>query len=152
MQPASLSLCVLYLTVSACVPPVPQPSADAAPRAVPRVSSASQAPAPAPGAVTRTTVHEAARTVTHILRLAAGAEISEHHHPFFDETFIVQQGRLQLRLNGQPYDLEAGSVLVIPAATVVGGRNTGAEEAVAVVVFSNIGRAGPLTVPGHPRH
>lgn len=152
MQRAAASICVLYLSVSACVPQVPQPTAEPAPLAVPRVSSTSQASAPAPGTVTRTTVHESPRTVTHILRLAAGAEISEHHHPFFDETFIVQQGSLQVRLNGQPYELVAGSVLVIPAGTVIGGRNSGAGEAVAVVVFSNIGRAGSLTVPGHPAH
>jgi quercetin dioxygenase-like cupin family protein len=102
--------------------------------------------------MTRATLHESARTVTHVLRLAPGAEIPVHHHPFFDETFIVERGSLLIELNGQPHALGAGDVAVIPARTVIAGRNTGTEEARVVVVFSNTGQLGPLTVPGHPQH
>jgi quercetin dioxygenase-like cupin family protein len=97
-------------------------------------------------------VHESERTVTQVLRLAPGAEIAEHHHPFFDESFIVERGNLRIRLNDQVYELSAGAVVFIPAGTVISGQNTGGEEARVVVVFSNIGHPGPLTVPGHPQH
>ncbi|MBA2671489.1 MAG: cupin domain-containing protein [Gemmatimonadetes bacterium] len=117
-----------------------------------RLSNTADAAVPAPGTLTRSTVHESERTVTQVLRLASGAEIAEHHHPFFDESFIVERGRLRIRLNDQVHELSAGAVVFIPAGTVITGRNTGAEEARVVAVFSNIGQSGPLTVPGHPQH
>lgn len=123
-----------------------------APAATVRLGNTADAAAPASGALTRTTVHESERTVTQVLRLAPGAEIAEHHHPFFDESFIVERGSISIRLDGQAYELGAGAVVFIPAGTVIAGSNTGAQEARVVAVFSNIGRPGPLTVPGHPEH
>ncbi len=152
MRHASASICALCLLLAACGRPLPEPAVENASAAVPRLSNTGQVPAPAPGALTRTTVHESARTVTQILRLAPGAEIAEHHHPFFDESLIVERGRVQVQLNGQTHELVAADVVVIPTGTVIAGRNSGTEEARAVVVFSNIGRVGPLTVPGHPQH
>src|SRR5687767_2308265 len=89
------------------------------------VSHTTQAPAPAAGAVTRTTIYETPRSVIQILRLSAGAEIAEHHHPFYDENFIVEQGTVTAVLNGTTHVLQAGAVVVIPAGTVIRGRNTG---------------------------
>ena len=117
-----------------------------------RVMSASLGTAPTAGAVTRTTVYESPRTVTQVLRLAPGARIAEHHHPSYDETFLVQQGRLTLSLNGKSYDLGAGDFVVMPAGTVISGSNPGDQEARVVVAFSNTGSSGPLSVPGSPHH
>ena len=117
-----------------------------------RVLSSSLGAAPAAGAVTRTTVYENPRTVTQVLRLAPGARIAEHHHPSYDETFLVQQGRLTLSLNGKSYDLGAGDFVVMPAGTVIAGTNAGDGEARVVVAFSNTGSSGPLSVPGAPHH
>lgn len=107
---------------------------------------------PAAGAVTRTTVYETPRTVTQVLRLAPGARIAEHHHPSYDETFLVQQGRLTLVLDGKALELSAGEFVVMPAGTVIAGTNPGDQEARVVVAFSNTGSPGPLTVPGSPHH
>ena len=114
--------------------------------------SSSLGTAPAAGAVTRTTVYESPRTVTQVLRLAPGARIAEHHHPSYDETFLVQQGRLTLSLNGKSYDLGAGDFVVMPAGTVISGSNAGDQEARVVVAFSNTGSSGPLSVAGSPHH
>jgi quercetin dioxygenase-like cupin family protein len=140
------------LAFAACVPSPPPSASVPVPAASVRLGNTADVAMPAPETLTRTTVHESERTVTQILRLAPGAEIAEHHHPFFDESFIVERGSLRIRLNDQVHELSAGAVVFIPAGTVIAGRNTGADEARVVVVFSNIGRPGPLTVPGHPQH
>jgi quercetin dioxygenase-like cupin family protein len=139
------------LACAACAPSPPSASLPV-PAAPVRLSNTADAAVPPPGTLTRTTVHESERTVTQVLRLAPGAEIAEHHHPFFDESFIVERGNLRVRLNDQVHELSAGAVVFIPAGTVIAGQNTGSEEARVVVVFSNIGRPGPLTIPGHPQH
>jgi quercetin dioxygenase-like cupin family protein len=117
-----------------------------------RVMSSSLGVAPAASAVTRTTVYESPRTVTQVLRLAPGAHIAEHHHPSYDETFMVQQGHLTLTLNGRNYDLNAGEFVVMPAGTDISGVNAGDQEARVVVAFSNNGTIGPLSVAGPPHH
>jgi quercetin dioxygenase-like cupin family protein len=137
---------------TACAPAHRPSAALPAAAATVRLSNTADAETPAPGALTRTTVYESARTVTQVLRLAPGAEIAEHHHPFFDESFIVERGRLRVRLNDLVHELGPGAVVFIPAGTVIAGQNVGTEEARVVVVFSNTGRPGPLTVPGHPQH
>lgn len=151
MIPVPAASLIAVLACAACAsaasPPLPLEAVAAV-----RLSNTADAAAPAPGTLTRTTVHEGPRTVVQVLRLAPGAEIAEHHHPFFDESFIVERGNLSIRLTSQRHELGAGAVVFIPAGTVITGRNTGAQEARVVVVFSNIGRPGPLTVPGHPQH
>ena len=126
-------------------------SSEPAPLPAPvRVSNSGQASAPQAGSMTRTTIHESSRTVVQVLRLAPNAEIAEHHHPFYDENMIVEQGSVSAVLNGKTYELHAGDVAVIPAGTAIRGRNTGSQEARVVVVFSNIGKTGPLSVAGTP--
>jgi quercetin dioxygenase-like cupin family protein len=143
---------VVMCSIGACTavqPPGPAPSPT---RAEIRVMSSSLGEVPAAGAVTRTTVYETARAVTQVLRLAPGARIAEHHHPSYDETFMVHQGRLTLVLNGKTLELSAGEFVVMPAGTVIAGINAGTQEVHAVVAFSNNGSPGPLTVPGSPHH
>lgn len=144
------ALLAVAVSAAACAPPSPVPVP--APPVEPRVSNVLQTPAPAAGQMTRTTLHETERTTTQVLRLAPAAVIAEHHHPFFDESFVVERGSVTVRLNGRVHQLRAGDVAVIPAGTVISGANQGTEEARVVVVFSNTGRPGPLTVPGHPQH
>jgi len=131
----------------ACAHSSPEPAT--APSPV-RVSNSGQAPAPKSGTMTRTTVHESTRTVVQVLRLAPNAEIAEHHHPVFDENMVIEQGVVTAVLNGTTYELHAGDIVVIPAGTVIRGRNTGDQEARVVVVFSSTGRKGPLSVAGRP--
>lgn len=88
--------------------------------------------------------------VTRIMRIAPGAELGEHHHPFFDESFIVHSGEITVSLNGEPRELRRGDVAFIPAGTVIRGLNAGTEEAVVVVVWATVGIPGPLSVPGRP--
>lgn len=146
-----ISAVVVFSMLAACAP-VPRPPAPPPPPAEIRVANTSLGAEPAAGAVTRTTVYESPRTVTQVLRLASTARIAEHHHPFFDETFLIQQGRVTLVLNGKSYDLRAGDFVVIPAGTVISGRNAEEREARVVVAFSNTGSTGPLSVAGSPSH
>ncbi len=60
--------------------------------------------------MTRTTIHESARTVVQVLRLAPNAEIAEHHHPFFDENMILEQGSVSAVLNGKTYELHPSAI------------------------------------------
>lgn len=143
---------VVVLSMPAACAPAPKPPAPLTAPAEIRVANTSVGAEPGAGAVTRTTVYESPRTVTQVLRLAPGARIAEHHHPFFDETFLVQQGRMTLVLDGKSYDLRAGDFVVMPAGTVITGQNSMDQEARAVVAFSNTGRAGPLSVAGSPSH
>jgi quercetin dioxygenase-like cupin family protein len=138
-------------SIGACAT-VPQPPATSLTRQEIRVMSSSLGEMPAAGAVTRTTVYESPRTVTQVLRIAPGARIAEHHHPSYDETFLVQQGRLMLVLDGKSHELGAGDFVVMPAGTVIAGTNNGDQEARVVVAFSNNGSPGPLSVPGSPHH
>ena len=145
----SAGVFVSMLAACASTPNLPAPAS--APAGI-RVSNTSAGAEPGVGSLTRTTVYESPRTVTQVLRLAPAAHIAEHHHPVFDETFLVQQGQVTLVLNGKSYDLRAGDFVVIPAGTVITGRNAGEEEARVVVAFSSTGSAGPLSVAGSPIH
>lgn len=135
----------------ACATAIPSPTPAATP-AVIRLGNTSSAPAPGLGAMTRTTVYESPRTITQVLRLAANAAIPEHHHPYYDETFTVVQGRIALTLNGTPYTVSAGEFIVMPAGTVISGRNIDAGESRVVVAFSSTGVPGPLSVAGGQGH
>ena len=139
------------IALGSCASAQQPPPAPHAPSEI-RVMSSSSGAVPGTGAVTRTTVYESPRTVTQVLRIAPGARIAEHHHPSYDETFLVQQGRLTLILNGKSYDVGPGEFVVMPAGTVIAGMNAGGDEARVVVAFSNNGSRGPLSVPGSPHH
>ena len=116
----------------------------------PRVVSTASVKRPEGGTLTQETVHESERMVSRIMRLAPAATIAEHHHPTFEEIFAVQSGTVQVSLDGRVHQLRAGDVAYIPAGTVISGGNGGRDEAVVIVTWSNIGRSGPLTVPGRP--
>jgi len=139
---------ILFLVV-ACSHGSSEPAAPPMPV---RVSNTGQASAPQVGAMTRTTLSETPHSVVQVLRISPDGEIAEHYHPFYDENFVVEQGSLRAVLNGTSYELHAGDVVVIPAGSVIRGRNTGNQEARIVVVFSNVGKPGPLSVSGSPRH
>ena len=118
----------------------------------PKVVSVAAVRPPAAGALSSDDVYASDRMTTRIMRLAPGASIAEHHHPSHNEAFIVHAGALTVRLDDRVHEVRAGDVIQIPAGTVISGSNTGAQEAVVVVVFANAGRPGPLTVPGRPAH
>ena len=140
----------LVFAATACSRGVSLPSPD--PVSAPIVGKTLSAPVPAAGAVTRTTMYEGKRTVTQVLRLGRNAAVALHHHPVFDETFVVTQGRVALTLNGATHEIGAGEFVVMPAGTVITGRNAGTGEAIGVVTFSSTGKAGALSVPGAPTH
>ena len=142
------SLVVPILLSAACTQAVGSNTATSTSPATIVVGRTLAAPAPASGGVTRTTTYESSRTVAQILRLAPNSRIAEHHHPYYDESFVVTQGRVALTLNGAPYEIGAGEFIVMPAGTVISGRNAGDGEAVVVVTFSSTGTTGPLSVSG----
>lgn len=145
----------LSLVFAACAVSPIQPAGTPVPATSPMeitVGKTTSVPAPAAVAVTRTTVYQSARTVAQVLRLAPGSSIALHHHPFYDESFVVTQGEITLDLNGKTYRLGAGEFVVMPAGTVITGKNSGSVEAAAVVTFSSTGTSGPLSVPGSPSH
>lgn len=106
--------------------------------------------APAQGTAGVVSLHESETMVTRILRLAPGATIEEHHHPFYDETFFVHAGRVSLVLNDEEQLLSSGDVVYMPSGTIISGEAAGPEEAVLVVVWANVGEKGPLFVYGRP--
>lgn len=125
-------------------PPVTQPDV--------RIFTVGSAPVPAANQLTRTSVYESSNVVSQVLRLAPGAEIATHHHPVHDETFVIHAGSIDVTLNGEARHLGAGTVVHIPANTVIAGRNSGTVETVLVVVFATTGKPGQLTVAGPPHH
>ena len=88
--------------------------------------------------------------VARVLRLAPGAVIGEHYHPYFEEAFFVYSGAATMLLNDREYVIRSGDVAYIPAGTIISGGNEGVEEAVVVVVWANLGERGPLFVYGRP--
>jgi quercetin dioxygenase-like cupin family protein len=55
-----------------------------------------------------------------------------HHHPSQDERFLVTEGCLRFRLDGEARRVDAGDELVIPAGVVHQARNDADVPAVAV--------------------
>ena len=95
-------------------------------------------------------LHESDHMVTRVMRLAPGATIKEHYHPFFDETFFVHAGSLKMVLDDKEHELRSGDTVIMPAGTIIAGTKTGSEEAVIVIVWANIGKKGSLFVHGRP--
>jgi quercetin dioxygenase-like cupin family protein len=150
-----LAVPALFLVLTACAVSPITPSGTPVPVTAPMpitVGKTSAVPAPGSGAVTRTTVYQTNRTVAQVLRLAPGSVIALHHHPFYDESFVVTQGAITLNLNGSDYLVNSGEFIVMPAGTIITGHNSGSIEAAAVVTFSSTGVAGALSVPGASSH
>ena len=97
-------------------------------------------------------LHESDHMVTRVMRVAPGASIKEHHHPFFDETFFVHAGTIKMMLDDKEHALRPGDTVIMPAGTIISGTITGDEEAVLVIVWANVGKKGPLMVHGRPEH
>ena len=108
-------------------------------------------PEPKENELTSSVLWKTENMVSHGIRLSPGAKIDEHHHPVFDESLIVFSGRLSLWLDGQKSELVSGQIVYIPASTVIYGVNESDEETVLIPTWANIGREGPLVVPGKPR-
>ena len=119
------------------------------PRGV-RVFNTKSVKEPEKAAAEMVNLYESDHMVTRVLRLALGATIKEHHHPFFDETFFVHAGSLKMVLDDKEHELRSGDTVIMPAGTIIAGTNTGSEEAVVVIVWANIGKKGPLFVHGRP--
>lgn len=71
--------------------------------------------------------------------MSPGDEIPRHKHLGQDEIVFLQTGTLHARLGGQERDLHAGGMAFIPAYTWVSFKNTSAEPASIVFVFSEPG-------------
>lgn len=150
-------MCRIASVVSVALLPVvlggmQEPSAhkaDSAPRGV-SVFNAGSVKEPQKGAAELVDLHESEHMVTRVMRLAPGANIKEHYHPNFDETFFVHAGALKLKLDDEGHELRAGDTVIMPAGTIISGSNTGSEEAIVVIVWANIGKKGPLFVHGRP--
>lgn len=65
--------------------------------------------------------------------------IPRHKHLGQDEIVFLQTGTLHARLGGQERDLHAGGMAFIPAYTWVSFKNTSAEPASIVFIFSEPG-------------
>lgn len=111
------------------------------------VVNAAEVPRPEAGMISQRDPLVARHTATRIMRIAPGAPLPQHHHAGYDETFIVHEGVLTLRLDGVVHRVRRGDVLLIPAGTTIDGEN-GPEESVVVVVWANTGSGTALTTPG----
>ena len=65
-----------------------------------------------------------------------GDEIPRHKHLGQDEIVFLQTGSLHARLGGRERDLHAGGMAFVPAYTWVSFKNTSAEPASIVFIFS----------------
>lgn len=54
---------------------------------------------PEKGTISSIDVRKSDHLVSRVIRLAPGATIKEHYHPFFDEVFFVHSGALTMMLN-----------------------------------------------------
>ena len=68
--------------------------------------------------------------------MSPGDEIPTHKHLGQDEIVFIQSGTLHARLGDQERDLHTGGMAFIPAYTWVSFKNTSAEPASIVFVFS----------------
>lgn len=125
-------------------------SAAQAESAAPRVLNVMELRVPAEGDISVASLREGDRMVARVLRLAPGAVIREHYHPYFEEAFFVYSGAATMLLNDREYVIRSGDVVYIPAGTIISGGNEGVEEAIVVVVWANLGERGPLFVYGRP--
>lgn len=71
-----------------------------------------------------------------ILRLAPGAAVAEHYHPYSEEYLLVSSGELTVDLNSEPRTVGCGEGLFIPREIRHRLRNMAAEEAVATFFLS----------------
>jgi quercetin dioxygenase-like cupin family protein len=145
----SLALCGCSVADSGIAAVAPHP-ASARAAAEPQIVRIGDVASPESGRVTDKTFVNGANMVARLMRLAPGATIAEHHHPHFEETFVVQRGEVELMLNNVSHRVGAGEVVYMPAGTAIAGRNSGAAEAVVVVTWARNGEPGPLTVSGAP--
>lgn len=65
---------------------------------------------------------------------------TEHVHPFQAERFVVQSGRITLRIAGQEQQLTTGAEVTVPPAMPHIWWNSGAEDLRVVLEFRPAGR------------
>lgn len=68
------------------------------------------------------------------LALAAGEEVPAHRHPEREIVVYLVSGRLDVRLDGEPHELEAGDLLRFDGRQEVSPRAT--EESTALLVLA----------------
>lgn len=137
---------ILSLSLALCAEESsPAPKLDA-----PSVTEVLSIPKPDRNKSSATDVHESETMVARVMRLAPGASIKEHFHPYFDETFFVHSGALNVMLDDKEYPVKAGDLVFMPAGTIISGTNAGDDEAIVVITWANIGKKGPLFVYGRP--
>lgn len=66
-----------------------------------------------------------------VTELYPGGESAIHIHPNQDELYEVQEGEIQLYLNGSWKTLQSGEQIIIPKGTVHGFRNIGKQKVIA---------------------
>ena len=126
---------------------VPEPDSDR----IARVFNLMEIEVPGEAEVTGADLWESGNMVCKVIRLAPGATIAEHHHPVFDEGLIVFSGKLTVSVNGKNQELHSGQIVYLPAGTVLSATNETDQEAIVIATWANIGREGPLTLPGKPK-
>ena len=77
-----------------------------------------------------------------VMSLKPGEDIGLETHPGTDQFFRVEEGKGKAILDGQEYELEDGSALVIPAGTEHNLINTSSTEALKMYTI--------YTPPEHP--
>jgi quercetin dioxygenase-like cupin family protein len=67
-------------------------------------------------------------------RVASGDRVPSHRHPI-DEAIVIESGTAEVTLGDEVREVEAGSVVFIPATTPHGARNTGRDHCRILGVF-----------------
>jgi putative monooxygenase len=83
---------------------------------------------------------------TGVMTLQPGEHVTEHYHPYSEEFIYVVRGRLVMRLDGQPTELEPGEGLMVPIGMKHRAENLG--DATVEAVF-HLGPLAPRPELGH---
>ncbi len=67
-----------------------------------------------------------------VLNLEPGDHVTEHYHPYSEEFLYVVRGRLVVRVDGEPVELNPGEALLVPIKVRHRVENVGEEAAEAV--------------------
>jgi mannose-6-phosphate isomerase-like protein (cupin superfamily) len=80
------------------------------------------------------------------MRLAPGEEIGLERHDV-DQIFLLAEGEALVDLEGHPFDLEEGQLLVVPAGTEHNVTNAGHDDLALLTIY-----APPQHAPGTVHH
>ncbi len=79
-------------------------------------------------------------------RLPVGSSFRLHYHEDMEESFIIVTGTVEMRVNGEPYQLNAGDMLVVSPGERHDMENTSDNDVEYIVIGVSLGKGGKTIV------